>query len=116
VYFVNHRCEVCLDAKGPASMPEAGVLSALHAPASAAPPGHHVPPLGTSGLVGGTSIAAPEAKVLWVFDMWAETGDRPSDACNGSPLLDGDLLYVCTSNGVDREAGVAYADARKTPA
>ena len=32
------------------------------------------------------------------------------DACDGSPLIDGDLLYVCTSNGVDREASVAYAD------
>ena len=58
----------------------------------------------------------PAAKVLWVFDMWDQTGDRPSDACNGSPLIDGDLLYVCTSNGVDREASVAYADNRKTPA
>ena len=48
--------------------------------------------------------------------MWAETGDRPSDACNGSPLLDGNLLYVGTSNGVDREASVPYADNRKTPA
>jgi outer membrane protein assembly factor BamB len=27
---------------------------------------------------------------------------RPSDACNGSPLIDGDLVYVTTSNGVDR--------------
>ena len=29
-------------------------------------------------------------------------GSRPSDACNGSPLVDGDLLYVTTANGVDR--------------
>ena len=45
-----------------------------------------------------------EAKVLWTFDMYADkaVGSRPSDACNGSPLVDGDLLYVTTSNGVDR--------------
>jgi outer membrane protein assembly factor BamB len=45
-----------------------------------------------------------EAKVVWTFDMYADkaVGSRPSDACNGSPLVDGDLLYVTTSNGVDR--------------
>lgn len=45
-----------------------------------------------------------DAKVLWTFDMYADkqVGSRPSDACNGSPLVDGDLLYVPTSNGVDR--------------
>ena len=90
VYFVNHRCEVvCLDAKGPA----AGKAASPASPS-----------------------AVPEAKVVWVFDMWQQTGDRPSDAANGSPLLDGDLLYVCTSNGVDREASVPYADNRKPPA
>ena len=47
---------------------------------------------------------AGEAKVIWKFDMYADkaVGARPSDACNGSPLVDGDLLYVTTSNGVDR--------------
>ena len=47
---------------------------------------------------------AGEAKVLWTFDMYADkaVACRPSDACNGSPLVDGDLLYVTTSNGVDR--------------
>ncbi len=45
-----------------------------------------------------------EAKVIWTFDMYADkaVACRPSDACNGSPLIDGDLLYVPTSNGVDR--------------
>jgi outer membrane protein assembly factor BamB len=50
----------------------------------------------------GTEIG--EAQVIWMFDMYADkaVGSRPSDACNGSPLIDGDLLYVTTSNGVDR--------------
>jgi outer membrane protein assembly factor BamB len=45
-----------------------------------------------------------EAIVIWSFDMYADkaVGSRPSDACNGSPLIDGDLLYVTTANGVDR--------------
>lgn len=47
---------------------------------------------------------AGEAKVIWTFDMYADKAVRcrPSDACNGSPLIDGNLLYVPTSNGVDR--------------
>ena len=47
---------------------------------------------------------AGKARVIWTFDMYADkaVGSRPSDACNGSPLIDGDVLYVTTSNGVDR--------------
>lgn len=42
------------------------------------------------------------ARVVWTYDTWKELGVFPCDAGNGSPLLDGDLLYVPTSNGVDR--------------
>lgn len=59
---------------------------------------------------------AGKAKVLWTYDFWKELGVRPSDAANGSPQVDGDFLYVPTSNGVDREVRVPYADDRKTPA
>lgn len=47
---------------------------------------------------------AGKARVIWTFDMYTDknVGSRPSDACNGSPLIDGDMLYVTTSNGVDR--------------
>jgi outer membrane protein assembly factor BamB len=53
-----------------------------------------------------------EAKVLWSFDMYADksVACRPSDACNGSPLVVGDLLYVTTSNGVDRIVTVPIAE------
>ena len=49
-----------------------------------------------------------EAKEIWAFDMYADknVGSRPSDTTNGSPLLDGDMLYVPTSNGIDRLNGV----------
>jgi outer membrane protein assembly factor BamB len=54
-------------------------------------------PAADGGEIGG-------GRVLWTFDMFADpaVGSRPSDACNGSPLVDGDLVYVTTSNGVDR--------------
>ena len=61
--------------------------------------------------------AVGEAKVIWSFDMYADqsVGSRPSDACNGSPLIDGDLLYVPTANGVDRiiERPIAEDGARR---
>ena len=98
VYFVNHRCEVvCLDVNGQ----PAGDA----APAAAQVDANKTPVLPVRG-----------AKTVWLYDMWEESGVRPSDACNGSPLIDGDLIYVCTSNGTDRDADIAYADDRKTPA
>jgi len=39
--------------------------------------------------------------LLWRFDMPAALGVRPHNGSNCSILLRGDLLYVCTSNGVD---------------
>ena len=43
-----------------------------------------------------------EASVVWLFDMQEKVGAFPCDAANGSPIIDGDLLYVPTSNGIDR--------------
>ena len=45
-----------------------------------------------------------EAHVNWVFDMQEKAGVFPCDAANGSPIIDGDLLYVPTSNGIDRNS------------
>jgi outer membrane protein assembly factor BamB len=45
-----------------------------------------------------------EARALWTFDMQEKLGVFPCDAANGSPLIDGDLLYVQTSNGIDRNS------------
>jgi outer membrane protein assembly factor BamB len=57
--------------------------------------------LDVNGLTG---TQAGEARVLWTFDMEKIVGAFPCDAANGSPLIDGDLLYVQTSNGVDRNS------------
>lgn len=60
--------------------------------------------LDINGLPPAAGAEVGEAKVIWSFDMYADpaVACRPSDACNGSPLIDGDLVYVPTSNGVDR--------------
>ena len=51
-----------------------------------------------------------EARVNWVFDMQEKAGVFPCDAANGSPIIDGDLLYVPTSNGIDRNS---FSDPQK---
>ncbi|MEI8374513.1 MAG: PQQ-binding-like beta-propeller repeat protein [Planctomycetota bacterium] len=42
-----------------------------------------------------------DADILWLYDMPAELGVTPHNGSNGSILLHGDLLYVCTSQGVE---------------
>jgi outer membrane protein assembly factor BamB len=61
---------------------------------------------------------AGQARVVWKYDMWEQLGVFPCDASNGSPLIVGDLLYVTTSNGVDRNTFGAPAKEknRKIPA
>jgi outer membrane protein assembly factor BamB len=59
---------------------------------------------------GQAGAEAGEARVIWLFDMQEKAGVFPCDAANGSPLIDGDLLYVQTSNGVDRNS---FSDPRK---
>jgi outer membrane protein assembly factor BamB len=42
-----------------------------------------------------------DADILWLYDMPAELNVTPHNGSNCSILLRGDLLYVCTSQGVD---------------
>ncbi|MHB9045509.1 MAG: outer membrane protein assembly factor BamB family protein [Pirellulales bacterium] len=42
-----------------------------------------------------------EADVLWSFDMMRELGVSQHNMCSCSVTSAGDLLFVCTSNGVD---------------
>ncbi len=57
--------------------------------------------LDVNGLAG---TEPGEARVIWVFDMQEKAGVFPCDTANGSPIIDGDLLYVPTSNGIDRNS------------
>lgn len=68
--------------------------------------------LDVNGQAAAAGANVGEAKEIWAFDMYADpaVGSRPSDACNGSPLIDGPLLYVTTSNGVDRIITVPIAE------
>src|SRR5262249_42442956 len=42
-----------------------------------------------------------DADVIWEYDMMKELNVFPHCASNCSPLLVGDRIFVCTSNGVD---------------
>ena len=69
-----------------------------------------------SGAAGNLRATATAAKELWSFDMWA-LGVRPSDACSSSVLVYGDLVYACTSNGVDRNSlSTMHSELCKPPA
>ena len=59
---------------------------------------------------------AGKARVLWTYDMWDQLGVFPCDAANGSPVIDGDLLYVTTSNGIDHNMDPYKEKNRKMPA
>jgi outer membrane protein assembly factor BamB len=66
----------------------------------------------------GQSGEAGKARVVWTCETFDKLGVFPCDAANGSPLIDGDLLYVTTSNGVDRNTfhDPAKEIERKVPA
>jgi outer membrane protein assembly factor BamB len=44
---------------------------------------------------------ATDADIIWEYDMMRELNVFPHNTSNCSPLVVGDRLYVCTSNGVD---------------
>ena len=70
--------------------------------------------LDVEGQAGGPE--AGKARVLWEYDMWDKLGVFPCDAANGSPVIDGDLLYVPTSNGIDHNMDPYKEKNRKMPA
>ena len=56
------------------------------------------------------------ARVIWEFDMWDKLGVFPCDTANGSPIIDGDVVYVNTSNGIDHNMDARKEKLRKMPA
>jgi outer membrane protein assembly factor BamB len=55
---------------------------------------------------GESGQAAPleptDADILWSFDLWTAVKTRPADTFSNAPLIDGDLLYISTCNGIER--------------
>jgi outer membrane protein assembly factor BamB len=88
VYLVTSRCEViCLDANGMANGNQGMQDEAKYVVKDTG-----LPP---------AKIGPKDADIIWVYDMMDELGVFPHNASNSSPLIIGDRVYVCTSNGQD---------------
>ena len=46
-------------------------------------------------------LAKTDGDIIWRFDMIKALSVVPHDVCGSSPLLHGDYVYVCTTNGQD---------------
>jgi outer membrane protein assembly factor BamB len=76
VYYTSNRCEVvCLDLNGFAN--------------------------GNQGARTENYHDDTDGDVIWSYDLIGELKVFPHNASISSPVLVGDLLFVCTSNGVD---------------
>jgi outer membrane protein assembly factor BamB len=49
----------------------------------------------------GYRLGKQDGDIIWKYNMVTEIGVIPHDVCGSSPLLVGDYLYACTSNGQD---------------
>jgi outer membrane protein assembly factor BamB len=49
----------------------------------------------------GYELGERDGDIIWRYDMIEELSVVPHDVCGSTPLLYGDFLYVCTSNGMD---------------
>ncbi len=88
VYLVSNRCEVvCLDIHGLSDGNQGPYLDEAR----------HAVPTGEEPI----SLTNQHADILWLTDMVDELGVMPHNASNCSVLIDGDIIYVCTGNGVD---------------
>jgi outer membrane protein assembly factor BamB len=106
VYIITNRGEaLCLDIEGMAN----GNDGPYHDEA------RHMTANGRSALVARGSTLVPQdandnrgtldvgptdADIIWLFDIPRQAGTWPHDSAHGSILIDGDFLYVNTSNGV----------------
>ena len=107
VYLITNRGEaVCLDIEGQANGNDGPYKDE----------GRHMTANGRSSLVARGSTLVPQdandkgetldvtpldADIIWLFDIPREAGTWPHDSAHGSMLIEGDFLYVNTSNGVD---------------
>ena len=48
-----------------------------------------------------SDVTTLDADIIWLFDIPRQAGTWPHDSAHGSILIDGDFLYVNTSNGKD---------------
>ncbi len=88
MYVVSNRGEVmCLDIRGQSNGNDGPYKDE----------GLHMAAEGTEKF----EVTSIDADIIWLFDIPNQAGTYPHDAAHSSILLDGDFLYINTSNGVD---------------
>ena len=88
VYAISNRGEaMCLDIEGQRNGNDGPYLDE----------GRHMAPEGEEPM----EVTPLDADILWLFDIPNQAGTYPHDAAHASILIDGDFLYINTSNGVD---------------
>ncbi len=88
VYVVSNRGEaMCLDIEGQKNGNDGPYLAE----------GRHMAPKDAEPM----EVTSLDADIIWLFDIPNQAGTYPHDAAHASILIDGDFLYVNTSNGVD---------------
>jgi len=88
IYIVSNRGEVmCLDINGQANGNDGPYLDESR----------HMTPDGDKLI----DVAPNDADILWLYDMQSELGVHQHDSAHSSILIEGDFLYVNTSNGLD---------------
>jgi outer membrane protein assembly factor BamB len=88
VYVVSNRNEVlCLDIEGQSNGNDGPYQDE----------GRHMVPKDQPAL----EVTPLDADIIWLYDIPNQAGTWPHDGAHGSILIDGDLLYVNTSNGKD---------------
>ena len=51
------------------------------------------------------TLEATDADILWTYDLWTEVRTRPADTFSNAALIDGDILYISSCNGIERWPG-----------
>ncbi|MEK7675566.1 MAG: PQQ-binding-like beta-propeller repeat protein [Verrucomicrobiota bacterium] len=88
VYVVSSRGEIlCLDREGQANGNDGPFLEELADMGITNTPDAKLEPT--------------DGDILWKYNLITELGVILHDVCGSTLLLDGDLLYACTSNGID---------------
>lgn len=97
VYVVTNRGEVlCLDIGGMANGNDGAYRDELRYMLASVPPG--------------AKLLPSDPDIVWRYDMLNELKVFPHDANCSAVLVDGDVLYVGTANGVDDD-GTPFPDA-----
>ena len=88
VYVVTSRCEVlCLDLHGQSNGNQGPFMDE----------GQYMVGPGKPKV----DVLPTDADILWKYDMMDELGVFPHNASNCSVIIEGDTIFVCTSNGQD---------------